>query len=41
MTHPARPDLQGHPELISRSVHYSEWQPRLEKIDLEWLRPSP
>jgi len=41
MIHPARPDLQGHPELISRSVHYSEWQPRLEKIDLEWLRSSP
>lgn len=24
-----------------RTIHYSEWQPRLEKIDLEWLRPSP
>ena len=37
MTCPARPELQGHPELISRSVAYRDWQPRLEKIDLEWL----
>ncbi|WP_133510134.1 hypothetical protein [Candidatus Thiosymbion oneisti] len=37
MTCPARSDLQGHPELISRSYRYSHWQSRLEKIDLEWL----
>jgi len=26
MTCPTRPDLQGHPELISRSYRYSDWQ---------------
>ncbi|WP_089728150.1 hypothetical protein [Candidatus Thiosymbion oneisti] len=40
MTCPARPELKGHPELISRSYSYSDWQSRLEKIDLEWLEPS-
>ncbi len=40
MTHPARSDLKGHPELISRSYPYKGWQSRLEKIDLEWLEPS-
>ncbi len=41
MTHLARPELKGHPELISRSYRYSDWQSRLERIDLEWLTPSP
>jgi len=40
MTCPARLDLKGHPELISRSYRYSDWQSRLEKVDLEWLQPS-